>query len=66
MMNDRPEPQQAGPPAGLCDTCRHARIVTSRRGSRFVLCELSRRDPRFARYPTLPVARCAGYERQQT
>jgi len=50
------------PPAGLCDACRHARIVASRRGSRFVLCELSRSDPRFARYPRLPVLACAGFE----
>jgi hypothetical protein len=49
-------------PAGLCDRCRHARVVTSGRGSRFVLCELSRTDPRFPRYPRLPVLTCAGFE----
>lgn len=55
------EPAPAG--AGLCATCRHRRTVTSGRGSRFVLCERSRTDPRFPRYPPLPVLACAGYDR---
>jgi hypothetical protein len=37
--------------------------VTSRRGSIFVLCERSRTDARYPRYPALPVVRCMGYER---
>jgi hypothetical protein len=49
-------------PRGLCETCRHARTVETARGSRFVLCERSRTDPRFPRYPPLPVTRCAGFE----
>ena len=48
---------------GLCAACRYARVIGSRRGSRFWLCERSRIDPRFPRYPQLPVLRCAGYER---
>jgi hypothetical protein len=48
--------------AGLCATCRHARRVESARGSRFWLCARSADDPRFAKYPRLPVVRCAGYE----
>ena len=48
--------------AGLCSECRHARAVETRRGSRFVLCELSRTDTRFPRYPRLPVLGCAGFE----
>ena len=47
---------------GLCGRCRHARIVTSGRGSRFWLCGLSRVDPRYPRYPALPVVRCGGHE----
>ena len=47
---------------GLCATCRHARTIQNARGSQFVLCELSRTDPRFARYPRLPVTACAGFE----
>jgi hypothetical protein len=47
--------------AGLCERCENQRIIESRRGSRFVLCELSRSDARFPRYPNLPVLSCAGY-----
>jgi len=46
---------------GLCAGCRHARVVQSKR-STFWLCELSRTDPRFPRYPALPVLQCAGFE----
>jgi hypothetical protein len=48
--------------AGLCDACAHARLVTSGRGSEFLLCERSRTDARYPRYPRLPVVVCAGYE----
>jgi hypothetical protein len=48
--------------AGLCERCRHAREIRSDRGSRFVLCARSRTDPRFARYPRLPVVTCIGFE----
>jgi len=50
--------------AGLCTNCRNARAVESRRGSRFVLCALSAADPRFPRYPPLPVIRCDGFTAQ--
>lgn len=49
--------------AGLCATCRHARVIESDRGSRFTFCERSRTDDRFPRYPPLPVLACAGYEK---
>jgi hypothetical protein len=62
-MNDPRETRQVVP-AGLCDTCRHVAIVTSAKGSRFVLCELSKTDPRFPRYPQLPVRECDGYLRR--
>ena len=48
--------------AGLCDTCQHQTIVRTTRGSAFSLCERSRTDERFARYPRLPVESCPGYE----
>jgi hypothetical protein len=51
-------------PAGLCDRCLYARRVTSGRGSQFTLCERSRTDPRFPRYPRLPVVACGGFEPQ--
>jgi hypothetical protein len=48
-------------PAGLCETCVHLRLVASRR-SVFVRCGLAATDPRFVRYPPLPVRRCPGHE----
>jgi len=50
--------------AGLCATCAHARPVTSARGSTFWRCGLHERDPRFAKYPRLPVLRCEGFVRE--
>jgi hypothetical protein len=38
--------------------------VRNTRGSTFSLCERSRTDPAFPRYPRLPVKRCHGYERR--
>jgi hypothetical protein len=52
----------AAPAAGLCARCVHARRVQSDRGSVFIRCALSERDPRFPKYPRLPVLRCAGHE----
>jgi hypothetical protein len=56
----------AGRPApawhGLCDSCAHVRAVTSARGSTFLLCERSKSDPRYPKYPPQPVVRCAGFE----
>jgi hypothetical protein len=47
--------------AGLCETCRHMRQIVSDRGSVFYLCQLSATDPRFARYPRIPVIACTGF-----
>jgi hypothetical protein len=55
---DQPE---AGVRAGLCDRCRHQRVVRTTRGSAFSLCLRSRDDPRFPKYPRIPVLACAGY-----
>ncbi|MGH7675910.1 MAG: hypothetical protein ACREMV_11630 [Gemmatimonadales bacterium] len=46
---------------GLCFTCRWARVVTNRRGSVFYRCLRAETDPRFVRYPPLPVRQCDGY-----
>jgi hypothetical protein len=47
--------------AGLCADCVHARAIESARGSIFILCNLSLTDPRFPKYPRLPVLSCDGY-----
>ena len=49
--------------AGLCDSCVHQKLVHTTRGSTFSLCERSKTDTRYAKYPRLPVERCPGYER---
>ena len=61
-MNDRPLGQQPKVTEGLCPSCKYVKFVTNDRGSRFVFCERSRIDPRFPRYPRLPVLSCSGYE----
>jgi hypothetical protein len=50
---------------GLCARCRHRELQGSAR-SVFVRCGLSDTDPRFRRYPRLPVTACAGFERVGT
>lgn len=47
---------------GLCEDCRHVRVITGRQGARFYFCRLSVSNPRFAKYPRLPVRWCTGYE----
>jgi len=54
---------EEGKIVGLCATCKNVRRVTSDRGSRFYLCELSKVDARFPKYPRLPVLNCSGYIR---
>jgi hypothetical protein len=49
-------------PPGLCATCEHLRLLASRR-SVFVRCGLAAVDPRFPRYPGLPVRVCGGYRK---
>jgi len=55
------EDTRVNAPQGLCASCVHAQKVESSKGSSFVLCRLSLTDPRFARYPRLPVVTCDGY-----
>lgn len=47
---------------GLCARCAQARIIHSDRGSTFYRCGVSATDPRFPKYPTLPVESCQGFE----
>lgn len=50
------------PDPGLCGACTHARLIQSGKGSSFWMCELAKSDPRFRKYPPLPVTRCPGFE----
>jgi hypothetical protein len=54
--------RRSGPDPGLCGSCRHSRLIETRTGSVFRLCERSVTDPAYPRYPALPVLRCAGFE----
>lgn len=47
---------------GLCADCVFARVVESARGSTFWRCSLAEQDPRFRKYPALPVRSCGGYK----
>jgi hypothetical protein len=49
--------------AGLCETCVHSRVQTSGRGSTFRRCGLHETEPRFPKYPRLPVLACTGHQR---
>jgi len=53
--------------SSLCETCQHMREIISPKGSRFLLCGLSKSDARFPKYPPQPLTHCAGYcERRGT
>ena len=49
---------------GLCAGCLHSRRIESAHGSIFILCTLSLTDPRFPKYPRLPVLSCDGYKKK--
>lgn len=61
MKARRPDPAEAQR-VGLCATCRHAGSQENRRGNRFWRCLRAEADPRFRRYPALPVQACEGHE----
>ena len=47
--------------AGLCDGCRHQKVIRNTRGSVFSMCERSKLDAAFPKYPPLPVLECRGF-----
>ncbi len=49
-------------PAGMCDACRHQKLIRTGRGSVFSMCERSKREPAYPKYPRLPVLACPGHE----
>jgi hypothetical protein len=42
------------------------REVITPKGSRFLLCQLSRNDPAYPKYPPQPVVRCEGYRPRES
>ena len=59
-------PTRASPPGtlgSLCPRCAHVKTIATAKGSAFFLCELSKADPRWPKYPPQPVLACAGFER---
>gem|GEM_PF-1108642 len=48
---------------GICSTCVFQSLVHTTRGSTFSLCERSREDSRYPRYPRVPVNACSGYSK---
>ena len=49
---------------GLCAECVHGRRIVSAKGSEFWRCAKSDVDPRFPKYPRLPILQCEGYEKE--
>jgi hypothetical protein len=47
--------------AGLCARCVWAKPLTTKGGATLYLCGLSERDPRYPKYPPLPVRSCLGF-----
>jgi hypothetical protein len=51
---------------GLCRTCHHAQQIPHPRDAGvYWRCLLADSDPRFAKYPRLPVLECSGYGRDK-
>jgi hypothetical protein len=49
----------------LCENCAWMREVTTPKGSRFLLCQLSQTDAAYPKYPPQPVVGCQGYQQKQ-
>lgn len=47
--------------AGLCAECGHVLVRPTHKGTIYLRCGLAATDPRFPRYPRLPVLQCDGF-----
>lgn len=67
MTRETPPPRPAlhfaPSPRGLCPDCRHVRAIRSERGSTFWMCERSKAEPMYPKYPPQPRVSCTGFER---
>lgn len=59
-MTDRYDSEEKR--VGLCSRCRHARRLTSAKGSVFYRCGRASDDPAYRDYPPLPVRTCPGFD----
>jgi len=57
-----PFKESGRPDPGLCADCRHRKENRNDRGSVFLYCRKSEEDPRYPKYPPLPVRRCDGHD----
>lgn len=48
--------------SSLCLSCKNKREIRNKRGSVFYLCDKSKEDPRYRKYPPQPVFHCPAYE----
>jgi len=64
LMSDGQQQTHNPPGAGLCADCLYSRRIESAHGSVFILCNLSLTDPRYPKYPRLPVLSCDGYKKK--
>lgn len=55
-------PHAAGPDPGLCALCTHVNRNETRKGMVYWRCTRAATDPRFPKYPRLPVLSCRGFE----
>jgi hypothetical protein len=62
MTDTPPTLASKHPNGGLCDRCKHMRLIESSNGSQFLRCERGLTDPEFPKYPRLPVWSCRGFE----
>jgi hypothetical protein len=49
----------------LCEKCALMREIITPKGSRFLLCQLSKTNRAYQKYPPQPVIRCDGYEKNK-
>ncbi len=47
---------------GLCFSCRYGNRIVSGKGSIFLQCQKHFENPRYPKYPEIPVVDCSGYE----
>ena len=48
-------------PEGLCLSCLYARVIPAKANHVYYFCERSVDDPRYTRYPHLPMLTCDGH-----